>query len=66
MEAVVVAVIVIVAVVVLGLLLSIRVVQQYEMGVHFRLGRVIGLRASRGCGRSCRSSICSGGCRCGS
>jgi regulator of protease activity HflC (stomatin/prohibitin superfamily) len=40
----VVAAIVVAAVVVLGLLLSIRVVQQYEMGVHFRLGKVIGLR----------------------
>jgi regulator of protease activity HflC (stomatin/prohibitin superfamily) len=28
----------------LGLLLAIRIVQQYEMGVHFRLGRVIGVR----------------------
>src|SRR5580700_8344428 len=37
--------IVVAAVVVLALLLSIRVVQQYEMGVHFRLGRVIGIRA---------------------
>jgi regulator of protease activity HflC (stomatin/prohibitin superfamily) len=45
MSAIVVAAIVIVAVIVFGLLLSIRVVQQYEMGVHFRLGRVIGLRA---------------------
>jgi regulator of protease activity HflC (stomatin/prohibitin superfamily) len=37
--------IVVAAVIVLALLLSIRVVQQYEMGVHFRLGRVIGIRA---------------------
>src|SRR6202162_6454682 len=44
MNAFVVAAIVVAAVVVLGLLLSIRVVQQYEMGVHFRLGKVIGLR----------------------
>ncbi len=28
----------------LGLLLSIRIVQQYEMGVHFRLGKVIGVK----------------------
>jgi regulator of protease activity HflC (stomatin/prohibitin superfamily) len=28
----------------LGLLLAIRIVQQYEMGVHFRLGTVIGVR----------------------
>jgi regulator of protease activity HflC (stomatin/prohibitin superfamily) len=33
-----------VVVVVIGLLFAIRVVQQYEMGVHFRLGRVIGVR----------------------
>jgi regulator of protease activity HflC (stomatin/prohibitin superfamily) len=44
MSALVVALIVLAAVVVLGLLASIRVVQQYEMGVHFRLGQVIGLR----------------------
>jgi len=44
MNALVVAAIVVAAVIVLGLLASIRVVQQYEMGVHFRLGRVIGLR----------------------
>src|ERR1700726_1272866 len=44
MSALVVALIVVAAVVVLGLLASIRVVQQYEMGVHFRLGKVIGLR----------------------
>ncbi|MHB8490312.1 MAG: slipin family protein [Candidatus Dormibacteria bacterium] len=44
MSAFVVAAIVVVAVILLGLLASIRVVQQYEMGVHFRLGKVIGLR----------------------
>ena len=32
-------------VIAIGLVLSIRVVQQFEMGVHFRLGRVIGIRA---------------------
>jgi len=37
-------VIAIVAVAVFGLLLAIRIVQQYEIGVHFRLGRVIGVR----------------------
>ncbi len=31
--------------VLLGLSLAIRIVQQYEMGVHFRLGKVIGVRA---------------------
>jgi regulator of protease activity HflC (stomatin/prohibitin superfamily) len=36
--------VIVAAVVVLGLLLAIRVVQQYEMGVQFRLGRVIGTR----------------------
>jgi regulator of protease activity HflC (stomatin/prohibitin superfamily) len=35
----------IVGVAVFGLLLAIRVVQQYEIGVHFRLGRVIGVRS---------------------
>jgi regulator of protease activity HflC (stomatin/prohibitin superfamily) len=34
-----------VALVLAGLLFAIRIVQQYEMGVHFRLGRVIGVRA---------------------
>jgi len=38
------ALVVIVVLALLGLLLSIRIVQQYEMGVHFRLGRVIGVR----------------------
>ena len=33
----------------LGLVLSVRVVQQYERGVLFRLGRVMG-SASRVCG----------------
>jgi regulator of protease activity HflC (stomatin/prohibitin superfamily) len=42
---VVVAIVVIVLVVVLGLALSIRIVRQYEMGVQFRLGRVVGTRA---------------------
>ena len=34
----------VVGVVLIGLLFAIRVVQQYEMGVHFRLGKVIGVR----------------------
>nr|EJJ02127.1 hypothetical protein JVH1_0340 [Rhodococcus sp. JVH1] len=40
------AVIILVVVVSLGLLLalSMRVVNQYERGVHFRLGRIIGVR----------------------
>jgi regulator of protease activity HflC (stomatin/prohibitin superfamily) len=44
MTAIVVALIIVAAVALFGLLLSIRIVQQYEMGVHFRLGRVIGIR----------------------
>lgn len=35
------ALIVLAALVLLGLLLSIRIVQQYELGVQFRLGKVI-------------------------
>ena len=38
-------VVAIIAVAGLGLLLAVRIVQQYEIGVHFRLGRVIGIRA---------------------
>ena len=38
------ALIVLAALVLLGLLLSIRIVQQYELGVQFRLGKVIGVR----------------------
>src|ERR1700680_3933520 len=41
MTAIVVALIIVAAVALFGLLLSIRIVQQYEMGVHFRLGRGI-------------------------
>jgi regulator of protease activity HflC (stomatin/prohibitin superfamily) len=44
MNAITIAAIVVAAVIVLAAILSIRVVQQYEMGVHFRLGRVIGIR----------------------
>ncbi len=44
MNAIIIAAIVVAAVIVLAAILSIRVVQQYEMGVHFRLGRVIGVR----------------------
>ena len=40
----VIVVIAVVALMILGLLLTIRIVQQYEMGVHFRLGKVIGVR----------------------
>jgi regulator of protease activity HflC (stomatin/prohibitin superfamily) len=44
MNAVGIVLIIILALVILGLLLAIRIVQQYEMGVHFRLGQVIGVR----------------------
>jgi regulator of protease activity HflC (stomatin/prohibitin superfamily) len=44
MSALGIALVVVVALAVLALLLSIRIVQQYEMGVQFRLGRVIGVR----------------------
>jgi regulator of protease activity HflC (stomatin/prohibitin superfamily) len=44
MEAILIVVIVVAVVVLFALVLSIRIVQQYEMGVHFRLGQVIGLR----------------------
>ena len=36
--------------VLLGLALSVRIVQQYEKGVLFRLGRVIGESGSPACG----------------
>jgi regulator of protease activity HflC (stomatin/prohibitin superfamily) len=45
MDGIVVAAIVVAVAAALILLLAIRVVQQYEMGVHFRLGKVIGVRA---------------------
>jgi regulator of protease activity HflC (stomatin/prohibitin superfamily) len=45
MNVIVIALAVVIVLVVFGLLLAIRIVQQYEMGVHFRLGRVIGVRA---------------------
>jgi len=45
MNAIVIVAIAVVALAALGLLLAIRIVQQYEMGVHFRLGKVIGVRA---------------------
>jgi regulator of protease activity HflC (stomatin/prohibitin superfamily) len=44
MNYVIIAFAVIAALALLGLLLAIRIVQQYELGVHFRLGRVIGVR----------------------
>ena len=44
MSTTVIAVTTVIGVALLGLALAIRIVQQYEMGVHFRLGRVIGIR----------------------
>ncbi len=44
MNAVVTLIVAVVGLVLVALLLAIRVVQQYEMGVHFRLGKVIGVR----------------------
>jgi regulator of protease activity HflC (stomatin/prohibitin superfamily) len=43
MQGIVIGLIVVAILAVLSLLLSIRIVQQYEIGVHFRLGRVIGI-----------------------
>src|SRR6266550_3653344 len=45
MSALTTIVVVVAALVLLGLALSVRVVQQYEQGVLFRLGRVLGTRA---------------------
>jgi regulator of protease activity HflC (stomatin/prohibitin superfamily) len=45
MSVITITVIAVVGLALLGLLLAIRVVQQYEMGVHFRLGTVIGVRS---------------------
>ncbi len=44
MDPVATVILVIAIVIVVGLLMAIRIVQQYEMGVHFRLGKVIGIR----------------------
>ena len=44
MNAIVTAALAVVLLVIIALLLAIRVVQQFEMGVHFRLGKVIGVR----------------------
>lgn len=45
MSAIAIAIIAIIGVALFGLLLAVRIVQQYEMGVHFRLGTVIGVRS---------------------
>jgi regulator of protease activity HflC (stomatin/prohibitin superfamily) len=44
MNILIITLVVVAAVALVGLLLAIRIVQQYEKGVHFRLGRVIGVR----------------------
>jgi regulator of protease activity HflC (stomatin/prohibitin superfamily) len=44
MSALTIAVVVVAVLVLLGLALSVRIVQQYEKGVLFRLGRVVGVR----------------------
>jgi regulator of protease activity HflC (stomatin/prohibitin superfamily) len=44
MTAIIILLIAIAAVILFGVLLPIRIVQQYEIGVHFRLGKVIGVR----------------------
>ena len=44
MTAIIILLIAIAAVIVFSLTLTIRVIQQYEIGVHFRLGKVIGVR----------------------
>lgn len=44
MSVIVITGIVVIGLALLGLILAIRIVQQYEMGVHFRLGNVIGVR----------------------
>ena len=44
MSGVLIALVVVAVLVLLGLALSVRIVQQYEKGVLFRLGRVVGVR----------------------
>jgi regulator of protease activity HflC (stomatin/prohibitin superfamily) len=44
MNAQAITLVIIAALILLGLAMSIRIVQQYEMGVQFRLGRIIGVR----------------------
>ena len=43
-------VVIVVLLALLGFGLSVRIVKQYEQGVLFRLGRVLGARGRRGCG----------------
>ena len=65
MTALVISLLALAALAVVGLLMAIKIVKQYEQGVLFRLGRVLGAREP-GCGSSSRSSTCCTGCRCGS
>jgi regulator of protease activity HflC (stomatin/prohibitin superfamily) len=44
MNGLLIALVVVAVLVLLGLALSVRIVQQYEKGVLFRLGRVVGVR----------------------
>src|SRR4030095_8275244 len=44
MNGVLIALVVVAVLVLVGLALSVRIVQQYEQGVLFRLGRVVGVR----------------------
>src|SRR4030095_10978319 len=44
MNGVLIALVVVAVLVLVGLALSVRIVQQYERGVLFRLGRVVGVR----------------------
>lgn len=44
MRATAVAIVAIIILMVIGLSLSIRIVKQYQRGVHFRLGRIVGVR----------------------
>jgi regulator of protease activity HflC (stomatin/prohibitin superfamily) len=44
MKALIIAVVIIVVLLALGLVLAVRIVKQYQLGVLFRLGRVLGPR----------------------
>jgi regulator of protease activity HflC (stomatin/prohibitin superfamily) len=44
MDPLITTLVVVAVIVIIGLLLAIRIVQQYELGVQFRLGRVVGVR----------------------
>jgi hypothetical protein len=65
MTVLIVVLVVVVAAILAGLALSVRIVKQYEMGVLFRFGRLVGTRAP-GFGSSSRSPTFSTGSRCAS